>query len=106
MSLSAHSPCLLFLSSFASDCLTSLSPQVYDYPLAMCESGTVDVENDLEPTTLVYPAPAPNGETYSVKHNEKQVCVEKKIRKRRGGKKKKVEILMQFFIRCGGTGVK
>jgi cephamycin C biosynthesis protein len=33
----------------------------------------VDVNEDLVPTTLVYPAPTPNGETYSVKHNEKQV---------------------------------
>eukprot|EP00026_Physarum_polycephalum_P009570 Phypoly_transcript_09698.p1 GENE.Phypoly_transcript_09698~~Phypoly_transcript_09698.p1 ORF type:complete len:310 (+),score=73.57 Phypoly_transcript_09698:182-1111(+) len=46
---------------------------VYDYPLAVCEASTVDVEHDLEPTTLVYPPPTPAGETYSMKHNKNQV---------------------------------
>jgi len=46
---------------------------VYDYPLAVCDFHTLDVVNDLVPTTLVYPPPAPNGETYSLKHNKNQV---------------------------------
>jgi len=46
---------------------------VHDYPLAMCDFHTLDVVNDLVPTTLVYPPPAPNGETYSVKHSDNQV---------------------------------
>jgi len=46
---------------------------VYDYPLAVCDFNTVDVVEDLIPTTLVYPPPTPNGETYSVKHNPNQV---------------------------------
>jgi len=40
---------------------------VYDYPLAVCDFNTVDVIEDLVPTTLLYPPPTPNGETYSVK---------------------------------------
>lgn len=46
---------------------------VYDYPLAVCDFNSVDVLNDLEPTTLIYPSPNPNGETYAVKHNKNQV---------------------------------
>jgi cephamycin C biosynthesis protein len=46
---------------------------VYDYPLAVCEAPTVDVLTDLVPTTLLYPPPTPNGETYSVQHNPNQV---------------------------------
>lgn len=43
---------------------------VYDYPLGVCEFGTIDVVNDLRPTTLLYPPPIPNGETYSVTHSD------------------------------------
>jgi len=43
---------------------------VYDFPLAVCDFRTVDVNSDLVPTTLVYPKPTPDGETYSVKHND------------------------------------
>ena len=43
---------------------------VYDFPLAVCDFRTVDVAEDLVPTTLVYPAPTPAGETYSVKRSE------------------------------------
>jgi len=46
---------------------------VHDYPLAVCESGTVDVERDLEPTDLIYPPPTPTGETYSLRYNKNQV---------------------------------
>jgi cephamycin C biosynthesis protein len=42
---------------------------VHDYPLAVLDFRTIDVCNDLIPTTLVYPPPLPNGETYSVAHN-------------------------------------
>jgi len=50
-----------------------ISNTVYDYPLAVCESSSVNVETDLEPTTLIYPPPTPAGETYAVKHNKNQV---------------------------------
>jgi len=46
---------------------------VHDKPLAVCDFNTVDVINDLVPTTLLYPPPLPNGEVYSVKHNPNQV---------------------------------
>jgi len=46
---------------------------VYDFPLAILDFNTLDVENDLEPTTLLYPPPSPNGEVYSLKHSEKHV---------------------------------
>lgn len=46
---------------------------VYDYPLAMCDFHSLDVDHDLVPTTLIYPAPTPNGETYSLKYTPKQV---------------------------------
>jgi len=46
---------------------------VHDYPLAVCDFHTLDVVNDLVPTTLVYPPPTPNGETYSMKHSDKLV---------------------------------
>jgi len=46
---------------------------VYDYPLAVCEFNSLDVVNDLVPTTLLYPAPTPNGETYSVQYNPNHV---------------------------------
>eukprot|EP00026_Physarum_polycephalum_P011325 Phypoly_transcript_11540.p1 GENE.Phypoly_transcript_11540~~Phypoly_transcript_11540.p1 ORF type:complete len:312 (+),score=40.87 Phypoly_transcript_11540:251-1186(+) len=46
---------------------------VYDYPLAVCEAFSVDVERDLEPTDLVYPPPTPTGETYSLRYNKNQV---------------------------------
>jgi len=42
---------------------------VYDYPLAVCDYRTLDVDTDLVPTTLVYPRPLPDGETYSVAYN-------------------------------------
>lgn len=42
---------------------------VYDYPLAVADFRSVDVINDLIPTTLVYPPPLPNGETYSIVYN-------------------------------------
>jgi len=46
---------------------------VYDYPLAVCDFNTVDINEDLVPTTLVRTPPIPNGETYSVKHNPNHV---------------------------------
>jgi cephamycin C biosynthesis protein len=45
--------------------------KVYDYPLAVCDARSLDVVNDLVPTTLIYAAPNPNGETYSVTYNDK-----------------------------------
>jgi len=42
---------------------------VYDSPLAVCEFSSLDVVNDLVPTTLENPPPRPHGETYSVAHN-------------------------------------
>jgi len=39
---------------------------VHDWPLAVCEFGTLDVVNDLAPVILRYPPPTPAGETYSV----------------------------------------
>ncbi|CAF3522357.1 unnamed protein product [Rotaria socialis] len=42
---------------------------VYDYPLAVADFRSIDVINDLIPTTLIYPPPTPNGETYSIVHN-------------------------------------
>ena len=45
---------------------------VYDFPLAVCDFRTVDVQHDLVPTTLVYPRPLPDGETYSVRFNPQQ----------------------------------
>ena len=50
--------------------------KVHDYPLAVCESGTVDVEHDLELTTFLSSPPTSNGETYSVKYNKNQVIRE------------------------------
>jgi len=44
---------------------------VYDYPLAVCDFNTLDVNEDLVPTNLVYPPPLPVGETYSLKYNDK-----------------------------------
>ena len=46
-----------------------LQNPVYDYPLGVADFRSIDVINDLIPTTLVYPPPTPNGETYSVVHN-------------------------------------
>ena len=46
-----------------------LKNTVHDYPLAVADFRSIDVVNDLVPTTLVYPPPLPNGETYSVVHN-------------------------------------
>lgn len=46
-----------------------LKNPVYDYPLAVADFRSIDVINDLVPTTLVYPPPLPNGETYSVAYN-------------------------------------
>jgi hypothetical protein len=46
-----------------------LGNPVYDYPLAVADFRSIDVIKDLVPTTLVYPPPTPNGETYSVVHN-------------------------------------
>jgi hypothetical protein len=46
-----------------------LKNTVYDYPLAVADFRSIDVINDLVPTTLVYPPPLPNGETYSVSYN-------------------------------------
>lgn len=46
-----------------------LKDVVHDYPLAVADFRSVDVIHDLVPTTLVYPPPLPNGETYSVVHN-------------------------------------
>ncbi|KAF3918869.1 hypothetical protein ABW20_dc0103075 [Dactylellina cionopaga] len=40
-----------------------------DHPLAVASFKSVDKNKDLLPTTLQYPAPIPNGETYSVAHN-------------------------------------
>lgn len=49
---------------------------VYDYPLGVCEWNTLDVVNDLIPTTLVYAPPTPAGETYGVRYNENYRYVE------------------------------
>lgn len=46
-----------------------LQNTVYDYPLAVADFRSIDVNTDLVPTTLVYPPPLPNGETYSVAYN-------------------------------------
>jgi cephamycin C biosynthesis protein len=46
-----------------------LKNTVHDYPLAVADFRSIDVVNDLIPTTLIYPPPLPNGETYSVVHN-------------------------------------
>jgi len=46
-----------------------LENAVYDYPLAVADFRSIDVVNDLIPTTLVYPPPLPNGETYSIVYN-------------------------------------
>jgi cephamycin C biosynthesis protein len=46
-----------------------LKNPVYDYPLAVADFRSINVLNDLIPTTLVYPPPLPNGETYSVVYN-------------------------------------
>ncbi|CAF3710780.1 unnamed protein product [Rotaria sp. Silwood1] len=46
-----------------------LKNPVYDYPLAVADFRSIHVLNDLIPTTLVYPPPLPNGETYSLVHN-------------------------------------
>jgi len=46
---------------------------VYDYPLAVCDFNSLDVDVDLVPTTLVYPPPLPAGETYSLKHSPRHV---------------------------------
>jgi len=40
---------------------------VYDYPLAVCDFNSLDVDVDLEPTALLYPPPTVNGETYSLR---------------------------------------
>jgi len=42
---------------------------VYDFPLAVADYRTINVDTDLVPTTLVYPRPLPDGETYSVAYN-------------------------------------
>lgn len=42
---------------------------MHDWPLAVCEFNSLDVVNDLVPTTLKYPPPLPHGETYSVTHS-------------------------------------
>jgi len=44
---------------------------VHDYPLAVCDFNTVDVNEDLIPTNLVYPPPLPVGETYSLKYSDR-----------------------------------
>ncbi|CAF2977487.1 unnamed protein product [Rotaria sp. Silwood2] len=46
-----------------------LKNPVYDYPLAVADFRSINVVNDLIPTTLIYPPPLPNGETYSIVHN-------------------------------------
>ena len=46
-----------------------LKNNVYGYPLAVADFRSIDVLNDLVPTTLIYPPPLPNGETYSVVYN-------------------------------------
>ncbi|CAM6006414.1 unnamed protein product [Sphagnum balticum] len=46
-----------------------LKNPVYDYPLAMADPRSIDVLNDLIPTTRVNLPPLPNGETYSVVYN-------------------------------------
>ena len=46
-----------------------LKNPVHDYPLAVADFRSIDVNSDLVPTTLVYPPPIPNGETYSVAYN-------------------------------------
>lgn len=43
-----------------------------DYPLAVCSYKSIDPARDLVPTTLIYPDPMPNGETYNVTHHPDQ----------------------------------
>ena len=43
---------------------------VFDFPLAVCDFRTVNVDQDMVPTALIYPAPTPAGETYSVRWQE------------------------------------
>jgi cephamycin C biosynthesis protein len=45
--------------------------KVYDFPLAMCAFNTVNVEEDLIPTTVLYDTPNANDECYSMKYNNK-----------------------------------
>jgi len=59
----------------------------------VCESSTVDVLNDMEPTTLIYPPPTPNGETYGVKQNKNQVGKSKGVRGIERERERKREIL-------------
>jgi cephamycin C biosynthesis protein len=42
---------------------------VYDFPLAMADFRSLDLDNDLVPTDLVYPAWLKDKETYSIKFN-------------------------------------
>lgn len=42
----------------------------FDHPLALCDYRSVDVKNDLVPTTLRYPDR--DGETFSVRYNPEQ----------------------------------
>jgi len=46
---------------------------VHDYPLAVCDFNTLDVDTDLVPTTLVYPHPLPNGETYGLRYSARHI---------------------------------
>lgn len=48
-----------------------LKNPVYDYPLALVDFRTVDVQNDIVPTKMIYPSPLPSGEVYSVAQNPK-----------------------------------
>jgi len=45
---------------------------VYDYPLALCDFSSLDV-NDMIPTELNSPPPIPVVEIYTVKYNSKQM---------------------------------
>jgi len=46
---------------------------VYDFPLAVLDFNTLDVLKDLEPTTMLYAPPIPNGEIYNIKYSDKHV---------------------------------
>jgi hypothetical protein len=44
----------------------------FDWPLTFCDFRTVDKEKDLMPVALIYPAPLPEGDTFSVHYDAKQ----------------------------------
>ncbi len=47
-----------------------ISHPALDWPLALCDHRSVDVQKDMQPVTLKYPDR--DGETFGVKYNERQ----------------------------------